>query len=79
MRWWRLGALRGAAVLWLVIGLALGAGGARAEGVELTLLTLQRLDAGLTLDFNVRMALPRPVEEALQRGVPLYFAAEATL
>jgi hypothetical protein len=50
-----------------------------AEGVELTHLALQRLDVGLTLDFNVRVTLPRAVEDALQRGVPLYFVAEATL
>jgi hypothetical protein len=76
---WGLRAMRGGAAAWLALVMALSAGGARAEGVELTLLTLQRLDAGLTLDFNVRMALPRPVEDALQRGVPLYFVAEATL
>lgn len=52
---------------------------ARAEGVELTHLALQKLDPGLTLDFNVRVTLPRAVEDALQRGVPLYFVAEATL
>lgn len=72
-------ALQGAAAACLALWLAAAAGPARAEGVELTHLALQRLDVGLTLDFNVRMALSRTVEDAVQRGVPLYFVAEATL
>jgi hypothetical protein len=47
--------------------------------VELTHLALQKLDPGLTLDFNVRVTLPRVVEDALQRGVPLYFETEAAV
>ena len=65
--------MRVLAAAWL---LAL-AGAAQAQGIELTHLTLQRLDVGLTVDFNTTIQLPRPVEEALQRGVPLYFVAEA--
>lgn len=73
--------MRGGAAACLALGLLLGlqAQPARAEGVELTHLTLQRLDAGLSLDFNVRVSLPHVVEDALQRGVPLYFVAEANL
>ena len=63
----------------LVLLLALGGGVVRAEGISLTHLSLQRLDAGLTLDFNIRVELPRVVEDALQRGVPMYFVAEATV
>jgi hypothetical protein len=38
-----------------------------------------RADGVLNLDFSARITLPRPVEEALARGVPVYFVAEATL
>ncbi|MED5620386.1 DUF4390 domain-containing protein [Ideonella sp. BN130291] len=81
LRFWP-SAMRGRAAAWaLLLALAglLGAAPARAEGVELTHLSLQRLDPGLTLDFSARVALPRVVEDALQRGVPLYFVAEATV
>jgi hypothetical protein len=65
---------------WLLAAALLAAGGpVRAEGVVLTHLALQRLDAGLTLDFNVDIGLSRAVEEALQRGVPLYFVAEVSV
>lgn len=66
---------------WLApVLLALGPARAQAQqGVELTSLRTTRTDGELTLDFNARVALPRAVEEALSRGVPVYFAAEATL
>jgi hypothetical protein len=69
--------LQGLALV-LLLGL-LGAGPARAQGVELALLDLQRQDGELTLDFEARLLLPRGVEDAMQRGVPVYFVAEATL
>jgi hypothetical protein len=63
----------------LVAGLLLwlGAGGARAA-LDLQELAVERHD-GVSVSFNVRLRLPPAVEEALQRGIPLYFAAEATL
>lgn len=48
-------------------------------GVELPSILVQRRESELTLDFAVRLNLPRTVEEALQRGVPVYFVAQATL
>jgi hypothetical protein len=53
--------------------------GVRAQGVELAVLELQRQDGELTLDFDARMILPKSVEDAMQRGVPVYFVAQATL
>lgn len=52
---------------------------ARAQGVELTAFQVQRQDGALTLDFAVKLALPKAVEDALQRGVPIYFVAQAEL
>jgi hypothetical protein len=65
----------------LVAGvLLLGIGGpARANSIELTELRLHRDDDGLLLDFAARFELPRAVDEALHKGVPLHFAAEANL
>jgi hypothetical protein len=50
-----------------------------AQGVDLVNLQLQRQDGELTLDFDARLALPKSVEDAMQRGVPVYFVAEAVL
>ncbi len=49
------------------------------QGVELTALRTTRADGALNLDFSARVNLPRAVEEALTRGVPVYFVAQATL
>jgi hypothetical protein len=63
----------------LLVLACLWAGAARGQGVELAALQVHREDGALTLDFAARVALPAAVEDALQRGVPIYFAAEARL
>lgn len=68
----------------LVLGAAVGGlaapRAARADaGVELTTLRLTREEGELRLEFAARLSLSRAVEDALQRGVPVYFVAEATL
>jgi hypothetical protein len=63
---------------WLLLALFIALP-ARAQGIELTSLALQKLDAGLTLDFTARVQLPHAVEDAVQRGVPVYFIAEANV
>ena len=50
-----------------------------AQGVDLQSFGLARQDSVLTLDFAVSITLPKPVDDALQRGVPLYFVAQADL
>ena len=52
---------------------------ASAPAIELLTLRLQRVDGALSLDFAARIHLSRAVEEALQRGVPVYFTAQAQL
>jgi hypothetical protein len=59
--------------------LVLGTAGVRAQGIELALLALQRQDGDLMLDFDAPVHLSKSVEDALQRGVPVYFVAQATL
>ena len=61
------------------LGAALPAGSARAQGVELSTLSARRAEGAIQLEFAVRLTLPRAVEEALTRGVPVYFTAEAAL
>ena len=51
----------------------------RAEGVELAQLATRRADDGLELSFSTRFELGAPAEDALHKGVPLYFVAEATV
>lgn len=48
-------------------------------GVELTQLSTERSEDGLELSFATRFELPRAVEDALHKGVPIYFIAEAAL
>ncbi|HET7528367.1 MAG TPA: DUF4390 domain-containing protein [Burkholderiaceae bacterium] len=64
--------------LW-VVWASSGAHNARAQGVELATLELRPADAALTLEFAARLNLSRAVEDALRRGVPMYFEVDATL
>ena len=65
---------------WLLLcALALGALPARAQGIDLTAFELSRADGALLLDFVAKPALGKAVEDAMQRGVPVYFVAQATL
>jgi hypothetical protein len=53
--------------------------GAQAQGIELTSIKVARSEGALALDFFARPALSPAVEDAMQRGVPLYFVARATV
>lgn len=70
---------RRAGLLALVASLVLWGGAVLAQGVEVLNLEVQRGTDAVTLDYQLRVTLTRPVEEAAQRGVPLYFVASATL
>ncbi|PTT89648.1 DUF4390 domain-containing protein [Pelomonas sp. HMWF004] len=59
--------------------LALMPGPARADGIELAQLATRRAEDGLELSFTTRFELSRPAEDALHKGVPLYFVAEAAV
>jgi hypothetical protein len=75
--------LRGAVLLvaaWLCgLLLALWAPAVRAEGVDVLALSAYRNAESVELDYQLRVSLPRTVEEAALRGVPLYFTVTATL
>lgn len=51
----------------------------RAQGVEVQALAATRDAEAVAVEYQLRVTLPHAAEEAVQRGVPLYFAAEATL
>ena len=65
--------------VWVLCAALLLAPGARAQGVELNSLRLERRDADLTLEFNARFTLGPAIEDALQRGVPMYFVASTVV
>jgi hypothetical protein len=64
---------------WLAVALVLASTAALSQGVELLTLRAARVEADVQMEFAARVALPRAVEDALQKGVPIYFVAEATL
>jgi hypothetical protein len=66
-----------ASCLWLALLCA--AAGVQAQGVELNALELRANEGTLTLEFSARLTLSRAIEDALRRGVPMYFDVEATL
>lgn len=65
-------------LLALLTGLLL-APAAQAQGIELTSLETERSDDALTLSFGTAYELPKPVEDALHKGVPIYFTAEVAV
>ena len=64
-------------LLWAL--LALMSGQAAAQSVELKALKLERRDGELMLEFNTRIQLGAAIEDALQRGVPMYFLAQTVV
>jgi hypothetical protein len=72
-----LGRLWRSICLWLALLCA--AAGVQAQGVELNTLELRASEGTLTLEFSARLTLSRAIEDALRRGVPMYFDVEATL
>lgn len=70
---WPLRALR---LLVVTLALLLGVT-ARAD--EITAMRVERTAEGLMLSAQVRFDLPAGVDEALQKGIPMFFVAEAAL
>jgi hypothetical protein len=61
------------------VGTAVVAPPAQAQGVELPTIVAKRQDGGVVLDFVANLTLSKAVEDALRRGVPVYFVAEAVV
>jgi hypothetical protein len=60
---------------------AIAAPAASAEGIpaEVSQLRVERAEEGLLLSANVELELPPLVDDALAKGIPMFFVAEATL
>jgi hypothetical protein len=71
LSWVRVWAALGACVLMLAVSPA------HAEPITLEDFDLARNEEGLVLSFSARFELSRAVEDALQKGVPLFFVAQA--
>jgi hypothetical protein len=79
-RLWRAGGVAVArAALVVLVGGLLFAASAQAQGVDLLQAQLARGDDGLTLDYATKITLSPAVEDALHRGVPVYFQAQVAV
>ena len=67
------------AALLLAAVLGLFARSAQADVIELSHLSTQRTEEGLELSFSTRFELTRVAEDAVMKGVPIYFVAEANV
>jgi len=52
---------------------------AQVNPAEVTQLRVERTDEGVLLSAAVQFDLPTVVEDALAKGIPMYFVAEATI
>jgi hypothetical protein len=68
-----------AVLLALVLGAACLAPAARADGIEVKQATLVTAEEGAYLEADFEIALTSILEDALNKGVPLYFAVEFRL
>jgi hypothetical protein len=66
------------AALALLVGVAVAAP-VRAEGIEVQRAALVAVDDGYVLEADFEIALTATLEDALNKGVPLYFAVEFEL
>lgn len=79
--------LEGRAWSWLAIACLIGclllafAGVARAQAAdaEITHMQVERTEEGVLLSAAVRFDLPNAVDDALAKGIPMYFVAEASV
>lgn len=64
------------ALLWLAVAVVVMPGVSHADQPEFAEFDVARAEDGVVLSFALRFDLPRGVEDALSKGVPLYFVAE---
>ena len=64
-------------LLWgLVVALALAS---PADAADIPVMRVERTSEGLVVSAQIQFDLPASVDEALQKGIPLFFVAEAAL
>ncbi|MGE4243724.1 MAG: DUF4390 domain-containing protein [Ramlibacter sp.] len=67
------------ALLILACAVAAVAGPVRAELADVTMLRAERTDEGVVLSATLRFDLPTVIEDALAKGIPMFFVAGAAL
>jgi hypothetical protein len=70
---------RGLACAALLLAAAVAAQAQTSTNAEVTQLRVERTDEGVLLSATVRFELPPVIDEALAKGIPMFFVAEATL
>jgi hypothetical protein len=67
--------------LWLILALwwAASAAWAQAPMAEVTQLQVDRAEDGILLSAAVHFELPQAVDDALAKGIPMFFVAEASV
>ena len=81
MRWSMCGSMRGL-MRWLVVLMfcfGLMQVNASAQAAEISQLNVERAEDGVYLSANVRFELPAPVEDALLKGIAMFFVVEADI
>ena len=63
----------------LLLALAPAAAMAQTAAAEVTQLRLERSTEGILLYANLKIELPAAVEDALLKGIPMFFVAEASV
>ena len=66
-------------LLALFLGCLIALGSPNAVATEVTQLKMERTDEGVYLSASVRFDLPAVVEDALLKGIPMFFVAEADI
>ena len=66
-------------LLALFLGCLIALGSPNAVATEVTQLKMERTDEGVYLSASVRFDLPPVVEDALLKGIPMFFVAEADI
>jgi hypothetical protein len=66
-------------IAWLALAWLAPAAAQPGSHAEVAQLRLERTDEGILLSAGLQFELPPAVEDALAKGIPMFFVAEATL
>ena len=66
-------------IAFLLLSGSCAAAWAQVTPAEVTQLQVERTDEGVLLSATVRFELPQAVDDALAKGIPMFFVAEATI
>jgi hypothetical protein len=67
------------AIVLLLLAATLAPAYAQVTGAEVTHMQVERSDEGILLSATVKFELPTVIEDALAKGIPMFFVAEAAI